>query len=87
MEKKSRFEVLKELNDKKEALLREKNGLNEQVLQKKKQIKADERIVEDQKEELVEFEKNIPEKQSYIDELIRATDASIESLQKINAQK
>lgn len=87
METKSRFEVLKELNDKKENLLREKNGLDEQMLLKKKQLKVNERTIEDFREDVIEFEKTIPTKKAYIDELIKATEASIESLQKINANK
>ena len=87
METKSRFEVLKELNDKKESLLREKEALDDFVLAKKKQIKERKRQIEDMEEELADYENRVPEKKKYIDELIKTTDASIDSLQKINANK
>jgi hypothetical protein len=87
METKSRFEVLKELNDKKESLLREKNTLDEQLLAKKREYKKNQRIMEDAVEEISQFEKSIPDKKNYIDELIKATEASISSLQQINANK
>lgn len=67
--------------------MREKNGLDELVINKKKEIKIYERAIEYKKEELIDLEKSIPSKKGYIDELIKATEASITSLQTINANK
>jgi hypothetical protein len=87
METKSRFEVMREFADKKEALMREKEALDAQLLQMRKIHKQHERTMVEKAEEIEEFAASIPEKKANIDMLIKATEASIDSLQGLNSGK
>lgn len=87
METKSRYEVMKELNDKKENLIREKDGLDAQLKSLKIQLRDQKRELEDAEELVKDFEAEVPGKKKFIDDLIKASEASIASLQGLNSGK
>src|SRR3990167_3847929 len=87
METKSRYEILKELNDKKEALMREKESIELAKFNYLKEIKKRERELEDYKEGVEAWKKNIPRQIELITDLIKSVDASINSLSEVHAGK
>ncbi len=84
METKSRYEVINEMEDKKRQMIVERDGFDDLLAQKKKQIKQFERTLEDAKEELDEFVKTKEAKTDTLNELIKSID---ESLQRLSSQK
>lgn|SRR3990167_8729674 len=94
METKSRYEVIAELESKKRDLIRERDSLEEQMKAKEKELRdfqrarddqlvAHERRIEDTKEGLELFKKNMAEKKETIKELIQSIDTSLERFGKI----
>lgn len=88
METKSRYEVISEMEKNKRDLIRERDGLNDQLLEKQKKVKAIERQkndtviildrqIEDVKEDIANFEKTLVERKETIKELITSIDASL----------
>jgi len=84
METKSRYEILRELSDKKESLMREKMQLDFQLSERKRNLKRLQRSVDDEIELVNEFEHQLPDRKKNIDDVIAAADSSINLLQKTN---
>lgn len=84
METKSRYEVIAELEDKKRSLIQERDSFPDKIIKLKKEIKFDERELEDKKEELMEFEKTVEERKETIKELITSIDDSLKRLSNIS---
>lgn len=89
MEIKSRYQVISDLEEKKRSLIEERDNLNQQKLQKEKEVKnvernkddqaiAWDRKIEDCKEDLSNFEANMTERKETIVELIKSVDDSLE---------
>jgi len=98
METKSRYEVIAELETKKRSLILERDGLNDQLLQKQKVVKdlqrrKDDNIVvlnrqiDDAEEEVNNFSKTLTERKETISELIKSVDDSLERFNKISKDK
>lgn len=87
METKSRFEVLKELNDKKEVLMRERNKLDTDTIAWEKEQKRLNKELTDFEVQYETFNQLLPTQRKNIDSLIKSVEESIESLQRVNANK
>lgn len=77
METKSRYEVIAELEGKKANLIREKEGFDNVLVQKKRELKELTREVEDKEEEIANFEKSMATSKNTITELIASIDDSL----------
>ena len=80
METKSRYEVIKELEDQKRALIIERDGFKDQIYAREKQLKNLKRDIEDKEEDLEHFRDSVEERKSTIEDLISSVDASLEKL-------
>jgi len=89
METKSRYEVICELESKKRELIKERDSLGQNLLQKQKGLKEFERQksdtmlvcdrkIEDLKEDIENFETTMAERKETIVELIKSVDDSLE---------
>jgi len=88
METKSRYEVIADLENQKRNLIRERDSFDATVLMKKKHIKTLERNLEDQRDELKEFEANISNAKATIQDLIASIDDSLKRFSDVsNSQK
>ena len=90
METKSRYEVISDLEEKKRALIKEKDSFKDAIRKREVAIKNGKRQLEDMEEELVNFKESIEEKKATITELIASVDNSLErlsSLSKSQSQK
>jgi len=94
METKSRYEVISELEAKKRELIKERDGMKneldrtEMALTRLERQKADntnilDRQIEDVKKEISKFKDNIAERKVTIQELIRSVDDSLERFSKL----
>ena len=88
METKSRYEVMADLEERKRKLISERDGLEEALLERQKELKLHDRKVEDlqrqldrQREDLVEgisnFEAMMESKKATLNELIASVDQSL----------
>lgn len=82
METKSRFEVLSELNTKKEALVREKEGIDLSIMANREAVNKQLKAYEDMKEKADEYEGYAPKRKELLQALINAAQESIDSLKK-----
>lgn len=80
METKSRYDVISELEQKKIALIKEREGYPDKIRAKKREIRELERELDDQKEELKDMEDSIEERKETIKELIDSVDDSLKRL-------
>lgn len=87
METKSRYEVIANLEDKKRELIRERDGLQEEVKKKEFELKQIRRHLEDKEEDLNNFKKSLEEKKSTINELIKGVEDSLERFAKLQEKK
>ena len=98
METKSRYEVIADLEKQKRELIKERDSLNDQLENRKKDVKNLERQksdtnilldrkIEDAKEELSLFEKTMEERKDTIKELIVSVDLSLERFNKLQKAK
>lgn len=98
METKSRYEVISDLEKQKRDLILERDGLNDKLLIKQKNLKdmernkADnnlliDRKIEDIKEDIINFKNTIGEREETISELIKSVDESLIRLGKISNKK
>ena len=94
METKSRYEVISELEAKKRELIKERDGMKneldrtEMALTRLERQKVDnnvilDRQIEDVKKEISKFKDNIAERKVTIKELIRSVDDSLERFSKL----
>ena len=97
METKSRYEVISDLESKKRSLIQERDGLNDQVKNKEKNIKelqrqkddttiVLQRRIDDSQEELDNFKSTLEDRKETIKELIRSVDDSLARFSKINKE-
>ena len=88
METKSRYEVISDLESKKRELIKEKDGLNDKLIERQKHLKLIERQksdnnmvldrqIEDIKEDIKIFEQTMKERKETIGELIKSVDDSL----------
>ncbi len=98
MNVKSRYEVIADLESKKRELIKEKNGLNDTLLEKEKELTIQERQkddniiimdrkLEDIQEDIDSFKETMDEKEETIEELIESVDDSLERFNKISKDK
>jgi len=87
MEVKSRYEVIAELEQKKNHLIQEREGFKDKVKDIKKDIRESERELEDKKEDLKDFEETIDERKETINELIKSVDESLKRFQDLRHSK
>ena len=94
METKSRYEVIAELETKKRELIKERDGLNDTLLDKEKKLKVGERQkadtivnmdrqLEDIKEDITNFKNSLVEKKETINELIKSVNDSLDRFKKL----
>jgi len=74
---KSRYEVIAELEQKKRALIMEREGFSDKVKQKKRELRDMKREYEDAEEELKEYEESLTERKETIKELVKSVDESL----------
>jgi len=97
METKSRYEVIAELEANKRNLIRERDGLADQLLAKEKQIKERERQkedynrawdrqIEDLNEDIKNFKATLEEKKQTVNDLIKGLDESLNRLGKFTKE-
>jgi seryl-tRNA synthetase len=95
METKSRYEVIAELETKKRELIKEKNGLNDELLDREKALKMKERQksdtniildreIEDLKEGIENFKRTMEERKETLGELIKSVDDSLARFNDLN---
>ena len=85
METKSRYEVIADLENNKRGLIREREALQNDVIEREKSIKNVKRQLEDMEEDLKVFVSSLDTKKQTINELIKSVDDSLQrfaSLQK-----
>jgi len=87
MEVKSRYEVVSDLEEKKREYIREKDHLDKRVLVLKKEQKEIERILEDKKEEIKEFNESLKSDKETIDTLIKSVDESLKRFSELGSKK
>jgi uncharacterized protein HemX len=80
METKSRYEILKELNDKKQNYIIEKSRIDDVIKAKERKLKQMSRDLEDLKEEIAEMKSKVKEQEKTYDILIAEVEKSIEGL-------
>ena len=97
METKSRYEVIAELEGKKRALINERDGLNDQLRERERQLKLLERHksdnimvldrqIADKKEEVENYKSTLAERKDNITELIKSVDDSLERFNKLQVK-
>ena len=95
MDIKSRYEVIAELENKKRDLIREKNGLNDNLIKKEKELKEAERNksdsiimldrrLDDMKDDIKIFKETMNERKETIIELVKSMDESLARFGKLN---
>jgi len=95
METKSRYEVIAELESKKRDLIQERDGLNNEMILKEKELKntvrtksdqilAWDRKIEDLQEDLENFKKSMDQRKETIQELINSVDDSLARFNTLN---
>lgn len=77
MDVKSRYEVIADLEEKKRELILKKDGLDETLRQKKKQVKHLKRQLEDLEEDVEAFENSMNDQKNTLDTLIESTNDSL----------
>ncbi|MFW6283020.1 MAG: hypothetical protein ACOC1P_03130 [Minisyncoccales bacterium] len=98
MQTKSRYEVISELEQQKRNLIKERDSLNEELLEKDKKVKelerqkADtivyvDRQIEDAQAERDNFEKTMAERKETIKELIKSVDDSLTRFNNISQKE
>lgn len=87
METKSRYEVIAELEDKKRNLIREREGFDKRLLEKKKELRDLKREIEDKDEEIKEFESSMVASKETINTLIKSVDDSLDRFTKLGGKK
>ncbi len=80
METKSRYEILQELTNKKDTLIKEKADLEVTLRNKKRQLLDAELNLEVKKEEITMLEVEVPARVKMVEELINNTQLSINKL-------
>ena len=83
LEIKSRYEVMSDLEDKKRNLIIERDNLDENLREQKKELRDFERRIEDKKEDIDVYEKNIKERKETIIELIKSVEDSLNRLSNV----
>ena len=77
METKSRYEVISELEEQKRNLIREREGFDNLLVLKKKELKELNRELDDKNEEIKDFEDSMENSKKTITELIASVDDSL----------
>ena len=77
METKSRYEVISELEEQKRNLIREREGFDNLLILKKKELKELNRELDDKNEEIKDFEDSMENSKKTITELIASVDDSL----------
>ena len=86
METKSRYEVIADLEQKKRDLIRERDGYQDQIERKEREIKNTKRKLEDLQEDLKNFKDNVKEKKETTKELIKGIESSLERFSKLQSK-
>lgn len=86
METKSRYEIMNEMNERKQGLIIKKANLKEELRHRQKEVKAKERALEDLKDDVKAFEESMKEQEQAYDLLIKEVDNSMEKLAQLHGQ-
>lgn len=84
METKSRYEVIAELEEKKRSLIICKDGLGDELRVMERSLRDQLRRVEDQKEEIKNFQEKMDDQKLTYEELIKSVDDSLKRLAELN---
>ena len=76
-ETKSRYEVMSELEEKKRALIKEREGFHDIIKAKKNEVRNEKRELEDMEDDLKDYEGTVKERKETIQELIGSIDESL----------
>ena len=87
METKSRYEVIAELEQRKRALIVEKDSYDDSVKEQERNIKNMKRQLEDTEEDLTNFKEGIKQKKETATELITSIDESLKRFSNLSSQK
>ena len=87
IETKSRYEVIADLEEKKRQLIINREGLDYQLTNKKKELKHLKRELEDKEEETSDFENSMSSQKDTINELIKSVDDSLNRLTEMSTKK
>lgn len=86
METKSRYEILKELNEREQSYIVGKSQLKDKLAEMERTIKTMKRNLEDFEEDTTRFKTDLQEKERTYDTLIAEVGNSIEGLSKLQTQ-
>lgn len=87
IETKSRYEVIAELEQQKNALIRERESFKDKMQLMERELRDAKRQVDDAEEELKQFKENVEEKKALIEELIKAKDESLKRFSSMQFDK
>ena len=87
METKSRYEVIAELEEKKRALILDRDALKDNLKIKKRNLRDIKRDLEDEEEKVKEYEDSMDEQKTTINELIKSVDESLNRFAKLSEKK
>ena len=77
METKSRYEVISDLEDKKRALILERDSFEEQIMLKERELRNLQRTIDEKTENLEDYKKISEKRKTTIKELIESIDESL----------
>ena len=97
METKSRYAVIADLENTKRELIQERDGLNDQLIEKEKVLKGKirqksdnvvilDRQIEDVEEQIADFKSSMKERKETIVELIKSVDESLDRFSKLSTK-
>jgi len=84
METKSRYEVIAELEDKKRALIVNRDSLDDVLKGSERELKKMKREIEDKEEDIKNFKDSMKEQKETIQELIKSIDEGLDRFASIN---
>ena len=87
METKSRYEVIAELEAKKRELILQRDGLDKTLKAKQRQVLEMKRQLEDEQDEVKEFESSLEMQKETFETLIKSIDESLQRFSAIKSSK
>jgi len=87
IETKSRYEVVAELDENKRNLIRERDGLDDKLKGKEKELKELKRRVDDKEEEIKDFKAGLVKSKETFKELIASVDDSLKRFNELGKKE
>ncbi|HUS51275.1 MAG TPA: hypothetical protein VMZ91_13995 [Candidatus Paceibacterota bacterium] len=87
METKSRYEVVAELEENKRNLIRERDGLDDKLKGKEKELKDLKRRIEDKEEEIKDFKTGLVKSKETFKELIESVNDSLKRFNELGKKE